>query len=65
MQTRAAECNQELRDDWIKNKLTLYTAKQLIFMNESAANEHSAHQKYGWAPIRATPHIRLPFKCSE
>jgi hypothetical protein len=65
MQKRAAERNQELRDDWIKNKLTLYTAEQLIFVDESAANERSAHRKCGWAPIGATPHMYLPLKRSE
>jgi len=65
MQQQAAERNQELRDNWIKNKLTLYTAEQFIFIDESAANEHSAHRKRGWAPIGATPHKHLSFKRSE
>ena len=42
MQNHTAERNQGLRDDLIKNKLTLYTAKQLIFADKSAANEGSA-----------------------
>jgi hypothetical protein len=65
MQLRAAERNETLRDEWIKNKLTLYTAEQLIFIDESAANERSAHRKFGWAPIGATPAQTLPLKRSE
>ena len=65
MQKRAAERNQELRDNWIKNKLTLYTTEQLIFVDESAANEHSAHRKCGWTPIEAISHMYLSLKRSE
>jgi len=55
MRLKAAEHDQELRDDWLNNKLRMYTAEQLVFVDESAANERSAHRKYGWAPIGATP----------
>ena len=37
----------------------------MIFLDESAANEKSAHRKYGWAPIGNTPHIYSPIKRSE
>jgi hypothetical protein len=37
----------------------------MIFLDESAANEKSAHHKYGWAPIGNTPHIYSPIKRSE
>ena len=37
----------------------------MIFLDESAANEKSAHRKYGWGPIGTTPHIYSPIKRSE
>ena len=55
MRLKAAERDYELRDDWLNNKLRMYTAEQLVFVDESAANERSAHRKYGWAPVGATP----------
>src|ERR1700694_5681445 len=38
---------------------------QLIFFDESAANEKSAHRKFGWAPIGNTHHIYSPMRRSE
>jgi hypothetical protein len=32
-----------------------WDANQLVFIDESAANERSAHRKFGWAPTGATP----------
>jgi len=46
-------------------QLAGWEANQLVFIDESAANEHSAHRKYGWAPIGITPHIYAPIKRSE
>lgn len=46
----AAERNQEARDDWYK-RLSEWRAEQLIFVDESAANERTMDRKYGWAPI--------------
>ena len=45
MQRRAAERNEMLRRDWLDNKLPQWDAKQLIFVDESAANEHSTYHK--------------------
>ena len=64
MQKRAAERNPELRDAWI-HKLTKYTAPQLLFLDESAANERTGDRKYGWAPVGTTPHEYTPVKRSE
>src|SRR5437667_12295819 len=50
MQRRAAERNQMLRDEWIL-KLAGWDASQLLFLDESAANERTMDRKYGWAPI--------------
>jgi hypothetical protein len=55
-----------LRDEWIR-KLSGWTAEQLIFVDESTANERTAHRKYGWASIGITPRGRptTMFKRSE
>ena len=37
----------------------------MVFIDESAANEKSAHRKYGWAPIGSTPHVDMSTKRSE
>jgi len=55
MQICAAQCNPELRDQWM-HKLADYTAEQLVFVDESAANEHTSHRKYGWASVEVTSH---------
>ncbi len=64
MQRRAAERDQELRNAWI-GKLATMEAEQLVFLDESAANERSAHRKYGWAPVGITPHEYKSIKRSE
>src|SRR5438552_17647048 len=64
MQQRTAECDQELRNAWI-GKLATMEAEQLVFLDESAANECSAHRKYGWAPVGITPHEYKSIKRSE
>ena len=63
-QKRAAERDEVLRDAWVC-KLTEFTAKQLLFLDESAANERTSDRKYGWAPIGVTPHLYQPLKCTE
>lgn len=64
MQIRAAQRNPELRAMWLR-KLADWTADQLIFIDESAANERIADRKYGWAPVGITPHEIRSFKRSE
>src|SRR5436309_10838865 len=44
----ARERSQELRDEWMI-RLTQWKPEQLIFVDESAANERTADRKYGWA----------------
>ena len=65
MQLRANERDQELRNDWILNKLTKYKPEQFVFVDESAANEHSAHRKRGWTPIGQVANQTTPLKHSE
>lgn len=64
LQRRAAERSQELRDDWMA-RLIGWTAHQLLFVDESAANECTADRKYGWAPIGVSPLEYMPVKRSE
>ena len=46
----AKERNQEARDDWFK-RLSGWRADQLVFVDESAANERTMDRKFGWSPI--------------
>ena len=64
MQIRAAQQNEELRRQWISD-MTDWTVDQVIFIDESAANERTADRKYGWAPVGITPHESWSFKRSE
>src|SRR5271169_1081618 len=64
MQIRAAQRNPELRDHWIK-QLASWDANQLVFIDESAANERTGDRKYGWAPIGVTPYEYRSFRHSE
>jgi DDE superfamily endonuclease len=65
MQLKANERDQELRNDWVLNKLTKYTPEQFVFVDESAANERSAHRKQGWAPVGQVASQTTPLKRSE
>ena len=49
----AKERNQEARDDWFK-RLNEWQADQLVFVDESAANERTMDRKFGWAPVGAS-----------
>ena len=61
---RAAQRNPELRKAWLR-KLSQWVADQLVFIDESAANEGISNRKTGWAPIGITPFENKPFKGSE
>jgi DDE superfamily endonuclease len=39
-----------LRDEW-RLRLTEWTSEQVMFLDESAANERTCDHKYGWAPV--------------
>jgi transposase len=47
---RAIERNEDLRGKWVGYCLQ-FTSDQLVFIDESAANERTADRKYGWSPI--------------
>ena len=46
--TRAAERNLTVRDGWMAC-IGRYNANELVFLDESAANERTSDRKYGWA----------------
>ncbi|KAK9489364.1 hypothetical protein V1508DRAFT_428250 [Lipomyces doorenjongii] len=60
----AAERSQALRDDWLL-QLSDWTAEQLMFVDESAANEKTGDRKDGWAPVGVTPDESVPAFRSE
>ena len=64
MQLRVTQQNPELRRQWM-SKLSEWTAEQLIFIDESAANERTADRKYDWASIEITPREVRSFGRSE
>jgi DDE superfamily endonuclease len=64
MQIQAAQRSPELRMAWMR-KLADWKADQLVFIDESAANERTSDRKYGWAPIGKTPTESRPFNRSE
>ena len=53
-----------VRDGWMA-RIGRYNANELVFLDESAANERTSDRKYGWAPrgVRAAEY--LPIKRSE
>jgi len=53
-----------LCDAWMA-RLTTWTADQLVFVDESAANEHTKDRKYGWAKVGINPVKYHPAKRSE
>jgi len=64
MQKRAAQRNQELRNLW-RAVLGTYSADQLVFLDESAANERTGDRKYGWAPPGSIAIDVKPIKRTE
>jgi hypothetical protein len=45
--------------------LSSWTADQLVFIDESAANKRSADRKYGWTPIGQKAIQSTPLKHFE
>ena len=61
MQKRAAQHDPEL---WTY-KLASWRAEQLIFVDESAADECTSYRKYAGAPVGVRPHEYIPFERSQ
>ena len=61
---RAAERSAPLRHAW-QGRQKQWLADQLVFLDESAANERTGDRKYGWAPIGVDCEMPVPVKRSE
>ena len=64
LKREAAERSQLLRNQYMF-QISQYTADMLVFIDESAANEHSCHRKRGWSREGLSPRIVRPVKRSE
>jgi len=64
VKARAAERSAPLRNAWIGIQKS-WTADQLIFLDESAANERTGDRKYGWSPIGADCGVARSYKRLE
>ena len=60
----AQERNQELRNEWLA-RLAGWQANQLVFVDESAANDHTADRKTGLAPIGKRARRAISAQCSR
>ena len=60
----AAEREDELRCNYIVS-LSYYTANQLVFLDESAANEYTCFRKRGWLSLGIKAIVKRPLKRSE
>lgn len=60
----AAERSQICRDDYML-AVSHFTHDMLVFLDESAANEHTAHRKRGWAACGIKPSVYRPLKRSK
>jgi transposase len=64
VKARAAERSRALRILWI-GRQAMWTADQLVFLDESASNERTGDRKFGWAPTGRECEVSRPFKRSE
>ena len=51
----------EIRTAYFEN-IAVYQHDQLVYLDESAANQRTTHRKRGWCALGIAPHVRLPFK---
>lgn len=61
---KASERNEVLRGKWVGYCLQ-FTADQLVFIDESAANERTGDRKYGWSPVNVECEVFSSLKRSE
>ena len=61
---RAAQQSAPLRNTW-QGRQKQWLADQLIFLDESAANERTGDRKQGWAPIGTNCEVSTPVQRSE
>jgi hypothetical protein len=49
-------------DYW--SRVSEYEPHQVVYIDESAANEHTAHLRYGWSPCGVVCRVKYPGKRS-
>ena len=64
LKKRASERSDELRDAWVR-RLVTWEARMLVFIDESAANEHTKDRKYGYAKRGVSPIVHRSAKRTE
>ncbi len=64
LKREALERSQECRNLYFLD-VSQFTHEMLVFLDESAANEHTMHRKRGWALYDISPRIIRPVKRSE
>lgn len=64
VQARAAERNESLREAWRSMQLQ-FSTDQLIFLDESGANERTGDRKFGWSLQGFRCGVSRPVKRSE
>jgi hypothetical protein len=64
VKARAKERSEPLRAAW-RGLSTEWDDKQLVFLDESAANERTGDRKRGWAPIGVRCGVDIPIKRLE
>jgi hypothetical protein len=64
LEKRTMERSQLLRDEWL-TRLMEWSSDQLVFMDESAANERTLDRKYGWSPCGTPARVSQPLKRTE
>ena len=60
----AAERSEELRVDW-KRRISGYSPRQLVFLDESACSEKASRCRTGWSPFGIAPQVRQPLHSRE
>lgn len=64
LKKEAMERSQLIRNDYML-RISEYSANQLVFLDESAANEHTPYRKFGWSAYGISPKTIRPVKRSE
>ncbi len=64
LKREALERSQECRNMYF-TEVSPFGHEMLVFLDESAANEHTMHRKRGWASYGISPRIIRPVKRSE
>lgn len=64
LKKEAMERSQLIHNDYML-RISEYSANQLVFLDESAANEHTLYRKFGWSAYGILPKASRPVKRSE